>query len=311
MIEALKRGAGRRLALAASIATLVSGAGSLPPASGQGISKEVKEGSRNLDVPFEGSHAGVLEAMFQMARPTNEDFVIDLGSGDGRIVIAAARRFGARGFGVDLNAELVRIANQRARQQGVGDRVRFFVRDIFNTDISRASVVTMFLYPEVVLKLKSKLLNTLAPGSRVVSNEYHLGAWRPDAARIVTNPRGKEGVVYMWVVPARIAGWWSWEISYPPYFDRTLRYQARFRQIFQDMAGEVELGLQPMRIHDAVIAGARVVFSATGEVDHQIVRHDFTGKVMGNEIEGTVRLGMGVRAVTLPWQAWRARKVVP
>ena len=230
------------------------------PAAAQDIPQEVKQGSKDLDVPYEGSHEGVLKAMFEMARVTGDDFIIDLGSGDGRIVIAAAQRFGARGLGVDLNAKLVAIANQRARRAGIGARARFLVRDIFKMDIARASVVTMFLYPEVVLKLRPKLLGSLAPGTRVVSNEYHLGRWRPDAARVVESPGGKEGVVYMWVVPAKLAGLWNWETEYPAYFDRTLRYRARIKQTFQDMNGQVELELGPMRIHDATITGARVAF---------------------------------------------------
>ncbi|MEE8283847.1 MAG: class I SAM-dependent methyltransferase [Alphaproteobacteria bacterium] len=312
MIDVLERvGRGGWTALAARFVVVVLAAGYLAPVAAQGIPKSVKDGSNELDVPYEGSHAGVLKAMFEMAKVTRDDFIIDLGSGDGRIVIAAAQRFGARGFGVDLNEKLVAIANQRARRAGIGARARFFVRDIFKTDISRASVVTMFLYPEVVLKLRPKLLGSLAPGARVVSNEYHLGRWRPDAARVVESPGGKEGVVYMWVVPAKLAGLWNWETGYPGYFDRTLRYQAKIKQTFQDMTGEVELELEPMRIHDAAITGARVAFSATGEIDHLIVRHDFAGMVKGNEMAGTVRLSGGVRDIVLPWRAWRARDIIP
>ncbi len=312
MIDVLKRaGRGGWTAFAARFVAVVLAAGYLAPAAAQGIPKYVKDGSNELDVPYEGSHAGVLKAMFELAKVTRDDFIIDLGSGDGRIVIAAAQRFGARGFGVDLNEDLVAIASQRARRAGIGESVQFFVRDIFETDISPASVVTMFLYPEVVLKLRPKLLGSLAPGARVVSNEYHLGRWRPDAARVVESPGGKEGVVYMWVVPAKLAGLWHWEIGYPAYFDRTLRYQAKIKQTFQDMTGEVELELQPLRIHDAAITGARVAFSATGEIDQWIVRHDFKGTVKGNEMTGTVRLSGGVRDIVLPWRAWRTRDNVP
>ena len=312
MIDVLGR-VGRRgwTAFAARFVVVVLAAGSFAPAAAQDVPQEVKEGSKDLDVPYEGSDASVLKAMFEMAGVTGDDFIIDLGSGDGRIVIAAAQRFGARGFGVDLNEKLVAIANQRARRAGLGAHARFFVRDIFQTDISRASVVTMFLYPDVVLKLRPKLLGSLAPGARVVSNEYHLGRWRPDAARLVESPGGKEGVVYMWVVPAKVAGLWNWETEYPAYFDRTLRYRAKIKQTFQDMTGEVELELAPMGIHDAAITGARVAFSATGEIDHLMVRHDFAGTVKGNEITGTVRLSGGVRDIVLPWRAWRAPDIIP
>ncbi len=317
MIDVLGRVGGRGWTAFAArfiVVVLAAGyfaAGNFAPAAAQDVPQEVKEGSKDLDVPYEGSDASVLKAMFEMAGVTGGDFIIDLGSGDGRIVIAAAQRFGARGFGVDLNEKLVAIANQRARRAGIGARARFFVCDIFQTDISRASVVTMFLYPEMVLKLRPKLLGSLAPGARVVSNEYHLGRWRPDAARLVESPGGKEGVVYMWVVPAKVAGLWNWETEYPAYFDRTLRYRAKIKQTFQDMTGEVELELAPMGIHDAAITGARVAFSATGEIDHLMVRHDFAGTVKGNEIIGTVRLSGGVRDIVLPWRAWRAPDIIP
>ena len=302
-------GRGWRAALILAAALLAAAHGTA--AMAQDVPEEVREASKDLDVPYEGSHPGVLDAMFGLAKVTGEDFVIDLGSGDGRIVIAAARRFGARGIGVDLNEKLVDIANRRAQALGLGDRARFFVRDIFKTDISRASVVTMFLYPEVVLKLRPKLLRTLAPGTRVVSHEYHLGRWRPDGARVVESPGGKEGVVYLWVVPGRVAGRWNWETAHPGSFEGALRYRAEITQRFQDMAGQVVVGLQPMPIHGAVIAGPRVSFSATGEIDHRIVRHDFEGVVKGREITGRVRLSGGVRPRTLPWRAWRSQEILP
>ena len=306
-----KRPARRRhgVGAAAVVAALLM-AGPAAPCLAQDIPPEVKEGSKDLDVPYEGSQARVISAMFELAKVKAEDFVVDLGSGDGRIVIAAAERFGARGFGVDLNEKLVAIANQRARRAGIGDRAKFYVRDIFKTDISRASVVTMFLYPEVVLKLRPKLLRNLRPGARVVSNEYHLGRWRPDAVRVVESKRGKEGVVYMWVVPATVDGLWNWEIDYPAYFERVLRYQAQIKQTFQDIVGEVELDLQPMGIYAAAVRGARVAFSVSGEINHRMVRHDFEGTVKGDEVIGTVRLGGGVREIVLPWRAWRAADII-
>jgi hypothetical protein len=150
----------------------------------------------------------------------------------------------------------------------------------------------------------------LRPGARVVSNEYHLGRWRPDAARVVESKRGKEGVVYMWMVPAKVNGLWTWEVSYPAYFEGTLRYQAKIKQTFQDIGGEVTLGLQPMEIYGATLRGARIAFSVSAEIDYRMVRHDFKGRVKGDEIIGTVRLGGGVRDVVLPWRAWRAAVIL-
>ncbi len=270
------------------------------------VPKEAREASRDLDVPYEASTPAVVRAMFALAKPTRDDFVIDLGSGDGRINIAAARHFGARGFGVDLNEKLVAIARARAQAAGVGHSAEFFVRDIFETDIRQATVLTMFLFPKIVLRLRPKLLAELSPGARVVSNEYHLGAWRPDAARVVTSPGAKDGVVYLWVVPARLAGLWRWEVGNVPGLGRALKHQGAFRQRFQDISGSVETEHQVMDLHDATLKGAELRFSVTGEIDDRMVRHDFAGRVTGKRITGTVRLSGGIRPVTLPWQAWRA-----
>jgi len=277
----------------------------------QDIPKDVKKQSENLDVPFAVSHSNVVKAMLDMAKVTKDDFIIDLGSGDGRIVITAATAYGARGFGVDLNKELVTISNARARRAGVADRVEFFVRDIFETDIDAASVVTMYLFPKVVLQLKPKLLSTLKPGTRVVSHKWHLDDWRPDAMKVTENNDGVESVVYMWIVPAKLGGLWKWEIEYPAYFEGSLRYQGKITQSYQDIEGEVEVRLNPMRIRKANLQGDQIEFSATGVIEHEIVRHDFKGLVRGDRITGTVRLSGSVRELVVPWQAWRASASVP
>lgn len=276
-----------------------------PPAA-KAIPPEVEDASRNLDVPYEGSEPQVLDAIFEMAGVEGSDFVVDLGSGDGRIVIEAAKRFGARGHGVDLNAKLVDIARARARAAGVADKVTFSVQDIFKTDISEASVLTMFLYPNVVMKLRPKILSTLAPGTRVVSNEYHLGLWRPDKVRVVDSKAGRDGVVYMWMVPARIEGLWIWEIGPSEKIESTLSYRAKLTQKFQDVGGEVVLDLQPMKVFAARLRGADLRFSLSGEIGDRIVRQDFAGRVKGDTITGTVRLSGGMRETMLPWRAWLA-----
>ncbi|MDH3240666.1 MAG: class I SAM-dependent methyltransferase [Alphaproteobacteria bacterium] len=274
------------------------------------VPAEAKDASKNLDVPYEGSEPAAMAAMMELARVGRDDFVIDLGSGDGRIVINAVKRFGARGLGVDLNAKLVDIAKRRAKAAGIADRARFQVQDIFETDISRATVLTMFLYPGVVMKLRPRILSTLAPGTRVVSNEHHLGLWRPDAARVVKSAEGRDGVVYMWTVPARMAGLWIWDLGPSNVSDMTLNYRAKLTQKFQDFGGEVVLGLQPMTVFDARLRGAEIAFSVSGEIGDRIVRHDFSGRIKGNEIAGTVRLSGGVVQTVLPWRAWRAPEVL-
>jgi SAM-dependent methyltransferase len=155
-----------------------------------------------VDAPYVATPQPVVEAMLALARVTSDDVVYDLGSGDGRIVITAARTYGAQGIGYDLAPEWVARARANARAAGVGDRVRFEVQDIFTADLREATVVTMYLLPEVNLRLKPRLLGELRPGTRVVSHAFDMGDWAPDE---VVNLRGSDGqyTVYYWVVPPR------------------------------------------------------------------------------------------------------------
>ena len=279
-----------------------------PSPRAQDITPEIENFSDTLDVPFVPSDHKVLQAMFEFTKPTKDDFLIDLGSGDGRIVITAAKEFGLRGYGVDLNKGLVRVANARAARAGVADRAKFYVRNLFEEDISRASIVTMYLLPEVVLQLRPKLFAELKPGSRIASHDYHLGNWRPDAARVVdVDSRGDESIVYYWMVPAKVGGTWSWNLEYPGQFYEPVSYQAVIDQHFQDIEGRVEANILPMRIHDATLSGTRIAFSVTGEIEDRIVRHDFLGVVDGDVITGSVRISGGVRDMTVPWSARRTK----
>lgn len=152
----------------------------------------------NLDVPYVPTSAAVVEAMLKLAGVKNGDMVYDLGCGDGRIVIAAAKNFGARGVGVDINPDRIREANENARTAGVQNRVRFLERDMFTADIHDADVVTLYLLSSVNLKLRSKLLQELRPGTRVVSNTFDMGDWKPDKETIVDGRR-----VMLWTVPKK------------------------------------------------------------------------------------------------------------
>jgi SAM-dependent methyltransferase len=164
------------------------------------------------EVPFVVSPEPVTLAMLSIARVGPRDVVLDLGSGDGRIVITAARRFGARGLGVDLSPQLVEQSRDNARRAGVADRASFEVQDLFETDLAQASVITMYLLPEVNLQLRPKLL-ALAPGTRIVSHDWDLGEWKPDRTRVVDAPDKKVGLqkksrVHLWTVPAQLGGTW-------------------------------------------------------------------------------------------------------
>ena len=129
--------------------------------------------------------------------------------------------------------------------------------------------------------------------------------------KVTKNKDGGESVVYMWIVPANLGGLWNWEIEYPAYFEGSLRYQGKFTQSYQDIEGEVEVNLNPMRIRKANLQGDQIKFSATGVIEHEMVRHDFKGLVRGDRITGTVRLSGSIRELVVPWQAWRASASVP
>ena len=164
------------------------------------------------EVPFITTPDPVTLAMLQLAGVRSTDFVVDLGSGDGRIVITAARRFGARGLGVEIDPTLVARSRDNARAAGVADRVEFRVQDLFQTDLSVAQVVTLYLLPEVNLQLRPRLL-AMAPGTRIVSHDWDMGDWQPDRRLTLDVPekaigRDKRSTVYLWLVPAQVQGMW-------------------------------------------------------------------------------------------------------
>ena len=182
-------------ALAAALLLLVAGAGAQAPTTD----------TKPLDVPYVPTHESLVDEMLRMAKVGKNDVLYDLGSGDGRIVITAARRFGTRGVGYDLDPERIKEARENARRAGVTDRVRFEQQDIFDAKISDATVVTMYLLPDVNLKLRPKLLSELKPGTRIVSHNYDLGDWKPIQRREM-DVTGVSHTLDLWIVPARSTG---------------------------------------------------------------------------------------------------------
>ena len=183
------------------------------------------------EVPFVVSPEPVTLAMLSIARVGPRDVVLDLGSGDGRIVITAARRFGARGLGVELSPQLVEQSRDNARRAGVADRAEFRVQDLFETDLAQASVITMYLLPEVNLQLRPKLL-ALKPGTRIVSHDWDMGDWKPDRTRVVNAPDKPVGLekksrVHLWTVPAQLGGLWCARGA-------ALRLEQSFQQLHGD-----------------------------------------------------------------------------
>lgn len=158
---------------------------------------------READVPYVPTPNAVVERMLEIANVTGDDVLYDLGSGDGRIVITAAQKYGTRGTGIDINPELVEQSRENAREAGVADRVEFVQQDLFQTDLSNATVVTLYLLPDVNLKLRPKLLQELKPGTRIVSHSFDMGDWQPERVEQVQGP-SRQHAIYYWVVPENV-----------------------------------------------------------------------------------------------------------
>ena len=184
-----------RLSAAVLLAAALAGCTAGTPPGGGETTAPVK-----LDVIFVATDLEIVSAMLTLAGVTRDDVVYDLGCGDGRIIIAAAKEFGARGVGVDLDPQRIREAQANAVRAGVADRVSFSVRDIFETDIKPATMVTLFLSPEVNARLRPKLTTELKPGSRIVSHRYGIGDWVPEQT-VTLNVRGIRNHVFLWRVP--------------------------------------------------------------------------------------------------------------
>ncbi len=194
----------RKVLLGALIALAVSGAAAVMFRAGSlaGLRSATRTSERREpDVIFVATPPAVVKAMLEVAHVGPNDLVMDLGSGDGRIVIAAAKEYGARGVGIEIDSQLIDEARENARKAGVADRVRFLQEDLFQTDIRQATVVTLYLLPPLNLKLRPRLFNDLKPGTRVVSHAFHMGDWRPDQ---VLNVEGRQ--VYFWMIPPDAKG---------------------------------------------------------------------------------------------------------
>lgn len=160
--------------------------------------------SLNLDVPYVPTPQQVVDRMLELAKVSGKDFVMDLGCGDGRMLVTAASKFGARGFGVDLNPQRITEARENAKKANVADKVSFDVKNLFETSIKDADVLTMYLLPSVNLQLRPRILEEMKPGSRIVSHAFNMGEWEPDVAE---NVDGRN--VFFWLVPANVGGKWT------------------------------------------------------------------------------------------------------
>lgn len=258
-------------------------------------------------VPYVPTPQDVVERMLQIAKVGAADYVIDLGSGDGRIVVTAARKHGARGFGVDLNPARITEANENARKAGVVDKVAFYQRDLFETDLSQATVITMYLLPRVNLELRPRLLE-LKPGTRLVSHDFSMDDWVSDThvqmeVKDKYGGAGGRSDIYYWVVPARTAGLWQWQQQVS---GKTQSYEVTLDQKYQSISGAARVGGRSVKLQNARLRGDQISFSFTAEVDGAALKHDFSGRIEGDAISGDVVLSGSRMQGRLDWNAKRA-----
>ncbi len=260
------------------------------------------------DTPYVQTPQNVVDRMLEVAKVGPGDYVIDLGSGDGRMIITAAKKHGARGFGVDLDRRLVTLSNRLAAKAGVADRAVFYERDIYQTDLSPASVITIYLLPEVNLMMRPKLLSMLKPGTRVVSHDYDMGEWPPDQSFTMDAPgktvgRDQKSKVYYWVVPARAAGRWMWKSAIDGASARA--FELSIHQNFQKVEGTLKVDGRPVTLEDATLVGDRLSFVA--KLDPKgAARHEFRGQIVNNGLDGTMRtVQKGAAAREITWSAAR------
>ena len=253
-----------RLALAVLLAAclpLALAQGQKPPAA-----YEPSVGQEGKDVVWVPTPQALVDKMLDMARVTPRDFVMDLGSGDGRTVITAAKR-GVRAMGIEFNPDMVALSQKNAEQEGVSQRATFMKADLFETDFSKATVITMFLLPEINLKLRPKIL-ALKPGTRVVSNTFSMEEWKADESITLSDAQGCTAswcTALLWIVPARVAG------SY-----KTPQGELVLKQEFQLLSGTLRTGGRTLAL-DGKVRGEEISFRAGGR--------EYRGRLNGRTLE--------------------------
>ena len=246
--------------------------------------------------PYVPSPDSVVADMLKIADVGPKDFVIDLGSGNGKIVLTAAKVFGASGFGVEIQDKLVKESNESARREGVADRVKFVKQDLFKTDISQATVLTMYLLPNTVNMLKDKLLAELKPGARIISHDYPLSGWIPekyvqmDLEEKVRISGVTTTLIYLYLVPAKVAGSWSAKV---PANVAKAPVRLQLQQQLTKLSGVAFVDGKELALEEPKLRGTQISFRLPGR------KTEFSGQVKGGTIEGLVDVG-GVKS---PWSA--------
>ena len=234
------------------------------------------EGEAGKDVKWVPTPAKLVEAMLDLAKLSPDDYLIDMGSGDGRIVIAAAKR-GAHALGIEYNGSLVELSKRNAEMEGVASRASFVQGDIFESDFSKATVITMYLLPEINLKLRPQILQ-MQPGTRVVSHAFNMDDWEADQTSIVAGRKA-----WFWIVPARVDGLWEWQAA-------SGEASLTIAQTFQKIEGSLSIKGKRIPLKNAKLRGSQISFAA-GE--SPATMHQYSGTVAGDFIRGIEKAGAG------------------
>jgi SAM-dependent methyltransferase len=271
----------RRFALSIALVCVTSPAfAQAQPAKPAGYEPQV--GQEGKDVVWVPTPQALVDRMLDMAKATPKDFVVDLGSGDGRTVITAAKR-GIKALGIEYNPEMVELSKRSAEKEGVAARTEFKKADLFETDFSNATVVTMFLLPEINLRLRPKILD-MKPGTRIVSNTFTMGEWEADETSQVAEAAGYYRTALLWIVPAKVEGAW-----------KSAQGELSIKQLFQKIVGTARQGDVAAAIMNGKLLGDQITFTAGGK--------EYSGRVNGNTIDGTIKAGGKISE----WRATRSQ----
>lgn len=258
--------------------------------------------------PYVPTPQTVVDEMLNMARVGPDDFVIDLGSGDGRIVLTAASRYRARGMGVDIDGELVDLSNAEARRQGLDELVRFHRQDVLQTRISDATVITLYLLPELMHSLRDRIYSQLKPGTRVVSHDFSFIEWLPDrkvtvdVAEKYSMPGPWQSTIFLWVVPAKVEG--QWRVTVSGRGNETVMLS--FTQKFQQLEGAAVHGGERIALQDGQLEGNSIRFRLPEDAAGRNELREFQGTVDGDTIRGKIVSQRGAAS----WTAIRVRASV-
>ena len=266
------------------------------------------------EVPYVPTPEKVVEEMLKMADVQKDDILFDLGCGDGRIVITSALTRGNKGFGIDIDPQRIKESRQNAKDAGVEDKVKFLLQDLFETDISKASVVTLYLLSSVNLRLRPILLRDLKPRTRVVSHDFTMDDWKPhESIEIEVETPANENFysesywdrhsVYFWIIPANVTGTWNWTMDSG---SQKKDYELKLDQNFQEIEGIAIEGSKsiPLTIPDGYIIGDNLKFILERKVGRQTERLHFEGTVKGHTVEGNVEIE-GQTGSSKKWKAKR------